>query len=209
MKIKLIIFDLDGVLVDSKEIHYESLNLALGELSSSYIITREEHLNIYNGLSTNSKLKILTKNKNLPIELYEKIWNRKQEYTLKLVDKYLPDERIINILSKLKEMNYTIYIASNSIWNTIKIILLRKGFLEYIDYFISNQEVKNPKPSPEIYLQSVIRSEFSINETLIIEDSPIGLKSAIDSGCHVLKVDDSSQVTLDIILNKINELSKD
>ena len=50
--IKTIIFDLDGVLVEAKEIHYESLNKALG----SYSITWDEHLSIYDGLKTNQKL---------------------------------------------------------------------------------------------------------------------------------------------------------
>ena len=53
---KAIIFDLDGVLVDAKLIHYTALNMALEELDSSYVIPWNEHLSIYDGLKTNQKL---------------------------------------------------------------------------------------------------------------------------------------------------------
>ena len=63
--IKLVIFDLDGVLVEAKNIHYNALNKALGK---KYAISWDEHLSIYDGLKTNQKLKMLTNNKNLPIK---------------------------------------------------------------------------------------------------------------------------------------------
>ena len=63
-KIKLIIFDLDGVLVEAKNIHYDALNEALGE----YAISWNEHLSIYDGLKTTQKLQMLTDKKGLPIE---------------------------------------------------------------------------------------------------------------------------------------------
>ena len=77
--IKLIIFDLDGVLVDAKNIHYLTLNEALG---SKYEISWEEHLNKYDGLKTNEKLKLLTTSKGLPPSLYNEIWLKKQELTI-------------------------------------------------------------------------------------------------------------------------------
>ena len=59
-KIKLIIFDLDGVLVEAKNIHYDSLNQALGK---KHEITWEEHLSQYDGLKTNQKLEMLSEKK--------------------------------------------------------------------------------------------------------------------------------------------------
>ena len=75
---KLVIFDLDGVLIDSKDYHYEALNQALGD---KYAISREDHVSIYDGLPTRAKLELLTKNKGLPVELYDQIWKDKQEAT--------------------------------------------------------------------------------------------------------------------------------
>lgn len=207
MNIKLIIFDLDGVLVDSRPFHYESLNLALSELDPKYQISHEEHLSIYDGLTTNAKLKLLTKNKSLSPDFYSQIWKRKQEHTINLIGKLESDDRLISIFKELKNRGYLLFVASNSIWNTIKMTLLRKGILEFVDYFISNQEVKEPKPSPEIYLRAVIRSGYSPLETLILEDSPIGRKAAIASGCHLLEIINPNFVTLSRILNKIKEIN--
>ena len=76
--IKLIIFDLDGVLVEAKKIHYDCLNDALGE---DFKISWDEHLSIYDGLKTNEKLEILTKNKGLPIDRHYEIWSKKHART--------------------------------------------------------------------------------------------------------------------------------
>ena len=80
--IKLIIFDLDGVLVDARELHYEALNKALGSIDEKYIIQRDEHLSTYDGLTTTRKLKMLSKNKDLSEELHDTIHNMKQDMTL-------------------------------------------------------------------------------------------------------------------------------
>ena len=58
--IKLIVFDLDGVLVDARELHYEALNKALADIDEKYVVNRSEHLSSYDGLSTSKKLSMLT-----------------------------------------------------------------------------------------------------------------------------------------------------
>jgi beta-phosphoglucomutase-like phosphatase (HAD superfamily) len=77
--IKLIIFDLDGVLVEAKSIHYDALNKALGNL---YAIEWNEHLSVYDGLKTQQKLDMLTIRKGLSIDRHKEIWELKQKYTL-------------------------------------------------------------------------------------------------------------------------------
>jgi HAD superfamily hydrolase (TIGR01509 family) len=206
MVIKLIIFDLDGVLVDSREMHYKSLNNALSTFGNQYIISRNEHLSTYDGLSTTTKLNMLTKNKGLPVELHNDIWKLKQICTQNIINnEYTYDERIIQILKQLKNNNYLIYVASNCVYNTIKMILLRKGFMEYIDYFISNEDVKNSKPSPEIYQRCMIRANVSCFETIIIEDSHIGRTAAIASGAYLIPVENPEDVSLKTIHFHINK----
>ena len=78
---KLVIFDLDGVLIDSKDYHYEALNQALG---AEYSIRREEHVTTYDGLPTKAQLELLTNNNGLPVDQYDTIWRDKQEATRKL-----------------------------------------------------------------------------------------------------------------------------
>ena len=97
--IKLIIFDLDGVLVDARELHYEALNNALGNIDQKFIINRDEHLSSYDGLNTTKKLEMLSERKGLPIELHDVVWKKKQEMTLKIIDSFTYDERMRSILS--------------------------------------------------------------------------------------------------------------
>lgn len=200
MKIKLIIFDLDGVLVDSRPLHYDALNKALNDIDEKFVINHDEHLAKYDGLSTTQKLRLLTKEKGLPVTLYDDIWALKQNKTFDIINAtFVYDEDKRNLLRELKNKGYTLYCASNSIWNTIKLMLLKKGLLEFFDYFISNEDVKNPKPNPEMYLSCVIRSKLAVSQVLICEDSPIGRKAAIDSGCNLCPIDDPNDLTIDKI----------
>jgi HAD superfamily hydrolase (TIGR01509 family) len=199
--IKLIIFDLDGVLVDAKELHYESLNMALKSINEKYVIGIDEHYSTYDGLNTTKKLKMLTEKKGLPQESHDTVWKLKQEMTLRIISEYNRDERLCEVLRKLKAEGYTLCVASNSIRETVKMMLIRKGFMEYMDFFFSNQDVRNPKPSSEIYLQCMIKAGVSPRETLVVEDSHIGRKAAQDSGAYLCPVTNSSDVTYE----KINE----
>lgn len=203
MDIKLIIFDLDGVLIDIKDLHYESLNLALASIDKKFIISREEHLSKFDGLSTNNKLKLLTVEKQLPVSVYDLVWKLKQNHTLSMIKKLGPDTRISSVLSSLKKKGYKICVASNSIRDTVKTVLLERGFMEYIDFFYSNQDVKNPKPFTEIYLKCMIKAEVSPKETLIVEDSQLGRKCAEQSGAYLLGVNSSKDITENLILNYI------
>lgn len=208
MSIELLIFDLDGVLCDSRQLHYESLNMALSTIDNRYCIPYLEHLSTYDGLPTTEKLKLLTKHKNLPIELYNKIWQLKQEMTVQAIDNIVVyDKKLNDILSFLKSKNYKLVCASNSIWSTMKMMLLKLGILKHLDYFISNEEVKYPKPHPEIYFEVMKRFGRSPNQTLIFEDSHIGRTSAFSSGAHVCPIIDPDDLTIDKILNYI-EMSR-
>jgi len=194
MSIRLIIFDLDGVLCDCKNLHYESLNRALAMIDPKYTIGREEHLSKYDGLNTTKKLKMLTAEKGFPEEFQDEIWRHKQRKTIEIIRGFEPDIRIIEVLHKLWSDGYTIAVASNSIRETVRLMLLKKGFMEYIHFFVSNQDVKNPKPNVEMYLQCMIKAGVSPKETIIVEDSHIGRKAALDSGAYLFAVKDSNDV---------------
>jgi HAD superfamily hydrolase (TIGR01509 family) len=206
--IKLIIFDLDGVLVNARELHYDALNRALDSIDKKYVIEREEHLSTYDGLSTKKKLNLLTKNKDLPKELHDKVWELKQQMTLKIIDGFSVDDRIRGILRSFKSDGYTISCATNSIRETAKLQLIRKGFFEYIDFMYSNQDVKNPKPNSEMYLRCMIKAEVNPNETLIVEDSHIGRKGALSSGAYLCAVEDSDDVSYEKVKGLIDESNR-
>lgn len=204
--IKLIIFDLDGVLVEAKKIHFDSLNKALSIFNNDFVIDKDEHLNKYDGLKTNQKLEMLTKQKNLPIELHSKVWELKQKYTIDELRNLKSDEQIISTISKLSKDGYKIACCSNSIRKTVLTVLSKLEIIEYFDYIISNEDVTNSKPHPEIYWTAMSKLSFLPEETLIIEDSPHGLQAAYRSNSNIFRVENTTQVTYDNIVNKINSI---
>ncbi len=209
--IKLVVFDLDGVLVDAKEIHYKALNLALESIDKKYVITRDEHLTKYDGLPTKIKLAELTKQKGLPVELHEQVWVIKQRLTGEVIKNTLTyDERLVNVLKRLKSDGYKVYVASNSIRESLKLMLYKTGLMEYVDVFLSNDDVRFPKPHPEIYLKAIVHAGVKPSETLIVEDSFHGRQAAIDSGAHLCPVESPADVTIEKLkaqLEVINQAS--
>lgn len=203
--IKLVIFDFDGVVADCKEIHYQSLNEALSEIDPKFIITREEHIATFDGLSTKKKLDLLVNLKNLPTDKLSDISDRKQTLTMEMMDKYLSyDDKLVNILNKLKDDGFFIYMASNAIRPTVEAGLKKLGIIHLFDKIYSNQDVKNQKPHPEIYLKCILDAGVKPNETVIVEDSKHGRVAAIDSGAFVCGVDNPSDVSYEKIKNTIN-----
>ena len=198
--IKLIIFDLDGVLVEAKEIHYEALNESLGE---KYMITWDEHLSRYDGLKTSQKLEMLTKDKGLPVELYKEIWMNKQKLTIEKLRNLSQSEQLIECMSSLTNDDYKIAVCSNSIRKTVLTVLSKLGIIEYVDLIISNEDVKNSKPHPEMYWKAISIMSFLPEQTLIVEDSPYGLLAASRSKSHVLRVKSPTEVSYSNIIKKI------
>jgi HAD superfamily hydrolase (TIGR01509 family) len=204
---KLIIFDLDGVLIESRELHYHALNAALEKVSPRYVISREEHLSVYDGLNTTRKLEILSERKGLDRKYFNQIWQDKQTSTFELIKQFPKNQKLIDIFSDLKRQGLKIAIASNSIRETIKLSLLSIGVIEYVDYYVSNEDVKRTKPYPEMYWQCMTALNVLPKNTVIIEDSHIGRQGALDSGAHLVPVKDSLDLTVEKIEEAINILN--
>ena len=176
---KLVVFDLDGVLFDSKILHYQTLNDALSHIDPKLAITREEQEHTYEGKPTMTKLKLLTAQKGLDPVHYDAIWKRKQLLTLQYINTLVePDTEMLDLFKFLHSSGYEVACASNSIYATVKASLSRLGLIDEIDYFLSNEDVTNPKPHPEIYYKCMIRSNKSPSQVTIVEDSPVGLEAA-------------------------------
>ena len=200
--VKLIIFDLDGVLVEAKNIHFEALNKALG----SYAISWNEHLSTYDGLKTFQKLEMLSKKKGLPKEDHPAIWKNKQKYTLEALSNLQINSDLLSTIAHLSKDGYKIVCCSNSIRKTVLTVLAKLGLIEFMDLIISNEDVLNSKPHPEMYWQAISKMNCLPEETLIIEDSPYGLLAAARSKSYILRVKNPKEVTYNNINNKINEV---
>ena len=194
MRNKLVIFDLDGVMIDSRELHYDALNEALRKVGEEFVITREEHLSTYDGLNTTKKLKMLAEQKGLPVDKFDQIWQDKQKATFDLIPKAPKNMSIQYIVMQLKRRGWKVAVASNSIRETVKIALDSLGILNQVDYYVSNEDVFRPKPFPEMYWKCMIKMGALPKDTIIVEDSHIGRQGALDSGAHLYPVADAHEL---------------
>lgn len=204
-KIKAVIFDMDGVLIDAKDWHYEALNKALAIFGLT--ISRHDHLITFDGLSTGQKLKMLSKTYVLPESLHGFINEMKQQYTMDITHQLCkPVFHHQYALAKLKENGYQLAVASNSIRNTVKVMMEKSALMDYLEFYLSNQDVSNGKPDPEIYNLAIQKLGLRPDECVIVEDNENGIKAAKASGAHVLKVEAIHDVNFDNITDFIKEV---
>jgi len=189
-----ILFDLDGVLVDARDWHWEALNRALRLFG--YEIAREEHLSTFDGLPTRKKLEYLNTHRNLPKGLSPIISDLKQIYTKQLIaQNCFPLFNVEYTVARLKREGYKLGVCTNSIRETCKLMLDHSGLTRYFDVILTNQDCTHPKPAPDIYLAAMQRLEVRPERTLVVEDNGHGLQAAEAAKAHVLKVADPGEVT--------------
>ena len=205
--IKAVIFDMDGVLIEAKDWHYEALNRALRLFGLE--ISRYEHLTTFDGLPTKRKLQMLSAQGNLPSELHEFLNDMKQRYTMEIVHAHCkPRFNHEYALSKLRAQGYRLAVCSNSIRDTIDVMMRKAALDQYLEFFVSNQDVSKPKPDPEMYNVAIARMGLHPQECLIVEDNENGIKAARASGAHVMEVADVNDVTYASLSARIAECDK-
>lgn len=186
-RIAAVLFDLDGVLVDATEWHYEALNRALGLFG--FDITRYEHLSSYNGLPTRQKLQMLSVEKGLPVAIHDMVNRLKQVYTREeILRQCRPAFDKEYLLSRLRRDGYRLAVCSNAIRDSVQLMIRQSGLDPYFEFLVSNEDVSRPKPDPEIYLKAIARLGISPSQAVIVEDAPHGVEAARRSGAHVCQV---------------------
>lgn len=205
--IKAVVFDMDGVLIDAKEWHYEALNRALRHIGMD--ISRVDHLTTFDGLPTKKKLEMLGVTHNLPVELHGFINELKQVYTMELIHTCCKPRFVHEYaLSQLRARGLKLGVASNSIRMTVHTMMEKARLDRYFDVMLSNEDVGKAKPDPEIYLTSMERLGVKPEETLIVEDNEHGIRAATASGGHLMvvrEVDDVNLAAIDERLRQIEE----
>ena len=205
--IKAIIFDMDGVLIEAKDWHYEALNKALSLFG--FEISRYDHLVTFDGLPTSRKLEMLSVERGLPRSLHKFINEMKQQYTMDYVYTRCKPRFIHQYaLSRLHAEGYRLALASNSIRKTIELMMEKADLLQYMEFILSNQDVVKAKPDPEIYQTAISRLGLKPEECLIAEDNQNGIQAALASGGHLFKVDTVNDVTYANIKRRIEEIEK-
>lgn len=207
-KIKAVLFDMDGVLIDAKDWHYEALNRALELFGMK--ISRYDHLHTFDGLPTAVKLRMLSEQNFLPESLHPLINQLKQKYTMELINqKCHPMFHHEYALSKLRSEGYKIAVCSNSIRNTIELMMRKSMLEEYIDLIVSNEDVKKAKPDPEMYTAAITKFGLRPEECLVVEDNPNGIAAGRGSGAYVLPVVTVFDVNYENIGNKLKDCEED
>lgn len=177
-KIKAVLFDMDGVLIDAKDWHYEALNKALSLFGIE--ISRYDHLSTFDGLPTKVKLQMLSKRFYLPEALHSFINKIKQIYTLELI--YQKCHSMFHheyALARLHKDGYKIAVCSNSVRKTVELMMERSGLIKYLDVIISNEDVIKSKPDPEMYNTAIKKFNLQPCECLVVEDNPVGILGSV------------------------------
>jgi HAD superfamily hydrolase (TIGR01509 family) len=203
--IDTIIFDLDGVLIVSKDIHFNALNKSIKKTGINYQINYTDHLNKFDGLPTITKLEILNKENLVNKKYNKKIILEKKKITKKEISSNLKyNKKIFEMFQKLSK-KYKLGIATNAIQDTLDQSIKKLKLKKFIKSAISTKQIKSSKPSPEIYLRSMINLGSNPRNTLILEDSHVGRSAAKDSGAKLMPVKNIDEVSYENIINFIKE----
>ena len=205
-RIRAVLFDMDGVLIDARDWHYEALNRALKLFG--FAISRYDHLVTFDGLPTRKKLEMLSREQNLPVRLHGFLNDLKQVYTTEIVHaRCKPRFQHEYALSRLKAEGYRMAVASNSVRASLELMMEKSQLRDYLDGIVSNQDVTQAKPAPEIYLKAAAMVGAAPAECLVVEDNANGIAAAQAAGCPLLVVQDVSEVTYDRIAARIAVLN--
>ena len=200
--IKAVIFDMDGVLIEAREWHYQALNKALRLFGLE--ISLYDHLMTFDGLPTKEKLKILSLDKGLPVALHSFVAEMKQQYTMEIVHSLCkPKFHHEYALSKLKNDGYKMAVCSNSIRHTIEVMMQKAALESYFEFYISNEDVSKSKPDPQMYQLAINKLNLTPKECLIVEDNENGIKAAKASGAYIMEVQSVYEVNYENITKHI------
>lgn len=194
MKYKGILFDLDGVLIDSKDVHYNAFSEALHS-RTGITLSRSTHTERFCGLPTIEKLKILQNELQLTNVQVEDIFDLKQKLTKQLIEEHdFFRNDVFELIKSLSQAGVKIAICSNTTRPTFDKILESLKIKKFLNLTLSSNDVQTPKPSPEIFIKAMRDLQLSPEETLILEDSIPGIEAAKATGADYLEIESSASV---------------
>ena len=174
--VEAVIFDMDGVIVDSEPIHFESDKMTMNHYDK---VISDEELNNYVGIS-NPVMWAELHDKYELIASVEELLEKQLFYKKHLIGntKLEPIEGIRQLLDEIKSCGIRIGLASSSSKEFINFILNNIGLKEYFEVIVSGEDVKRGKPSPDIFLKTAELLKVEPLNCLVIEDSGHGVKAA-------------------------------
>ncbi len=181
--IRAVIFDMDGVIVESEHIHIEAEQQTM--LKHGVHLSAEE-LHTYTGTTAEFMFAELIKNYRLNTT-FERIFNEKEEILFKLLEKETrPTKGVIELLEKLKKKGIKLAIASSSHRKLIEYVLRKLDVGWLFDFVVGAEDIVHSKPNPEIFLKSARGLRVKPGECLVVEDAKLGIEAAKSAGMKVL-----------------------
>ncbi len=185
--IKGVVFDLDGLLIDSERNAFKVLNKTLGESGN---ITIDQYCEKYLGRTIADAMKTLKKDFGLP-QSEEEIFNLFLQNEKESIESGIPLKiGAEELLIYLKEQNIKTVVASSSIRERAEKILVRNGISQYFDDLVFGYEVEHGKPAPDIFLKAVEKIGIEKNDAVVLEDSEAGIEAAHRANIPVICVPD-------------------
>lgn len=211
MEIKAVLFDMDGLMVDTESLSTEAfINSAKAQ---GYNMTKEETLKVLGFTKANIYQFWIDYFQGTNVD-GKKLVDDHYEYIENVLYTVGPEKMpyVEELLKYLKENNYKIAVASSSDAADIKNNLEKTKLEKYIDEIASGAEVENGKPAPDVFLLAAKRLGVDAKDCLILEDSKAGIKAGKASGAMVFMVPDMYTVdkecedTADRILTNLGEI---
>lgn len=191
--IQAVIFDMDGLMIDSEPLHCEAYDRVLKKFG--YDLTKDENSQRYVGIGDVACCDDLISRHHLPITTKELMKQKQGEY-LKLLDSNIKAQPgLLKLLDQLQKNNYKKAIASGSLLYEIKTIINSLKIEKFFDAVCSVEEVQNGKPEPDLFLLAARRLEISPERCLVLEDAPSGIKAAVSANMKSYAI--PSRETLD------------
>ena len=211
MEIKAVLFDMDGLMVDTESLSTEAfINSAKAQ---GYNMTKEETLKVLGFTKANIYQFWIDYFQGTNVD-GKKLVDDHYEYIENVLYTVGPEKMpyVEELLKYLRENNYKIAVASSSDTADIKNNLEKTKLEKYIDEIASGVEVENGKPAPDVFLLAAERLDVDPKDCLILEDSKAGIKAGKASGAMVFMVPDMFTVdkecedTADRILTNLGEV---
>ena len=174
--IQAVIFDMDGVLIDSQPIHYEIDRMALEEQG---VLVEIKELEEYAGTTTKDRFRLLKERYGIKEDADSLAQRREtlmKEYMESQTAESIPGVR--ELIEGIKKKGLKVSVASATGMDMIMIILKKIGLLEYFDDILSGESVRRCKPAPDVFLESARRLGTDAENCVVIEDSGNGVLAA-------------------------------
>ena len=186
--IETVIFDLDGLLIDSERSFYEMDERFLKRFGKSF--TLEEYVKDYCGRTVNANIERFIVKYDLPITLGEGLLIINEEIA-KETTKGIPLKKgALELLQYLKEKGYKVALATSSVKERALTLLSKNGVDSYFDDYVFGPEVKRGKPYPDVFYKAAAKVGSDPLNCLFLEDSEAGIKAASSAGMSVICIPD-------------------